>query len=213
MQEEGVIKFDLRYTPSKLDVQALPDALRHWRDRLWQEGLIGQQADRYDGYAYGNVSCRLPPFDAPPGRRAFVISGSQTGTLPQLDERHYAVVSGCDIRHNRVTAHGPIEPSSEALTHAMLYDQGDGVRVVFHVHSPTIWQAADNMRLPITAADIAYGTPDMAQEVARLFRETDVSQQKLFSMGGHEDGVIAFGNSAQQVGDRLLDCLARCRKP
>jgi ribulose-5-phosphate 4-epimerase/fuculose-1-phosphate aldolase len=208
MQEEGVIKFDLRFTPSSLDAQVLPDDLRRWRDRLWQEGLIGQQAERYDGYGYGNISCRLPPFDAPPGQRAFLISGSQTGKLPRLDARHYAVVSACDIRQNRVTAYGPIEPSSEALTHAMLYEQDDDIHMVFHVHSPTIWQAADSMGLPVTAADIAYGTPEMAQEVARLFRETDVRQQQVFAMGGHEDGIIAFGSNAQQTGDILLDCLA-----
>ncbi len=213
MQEEGVIKFDLRFTPSSLDAQVLPDGLRRWRDRLWQEGLIGQQAGRYDGYAYGNVSCRLPPFDVAPGQRSFLISGSQTGNLPQLDARHYAVVSTCDIRQNRVTAYGPLEPSSEALTHAMLYDQDDGIRVVFHVHSPAIWQAVDSTGLPVTAADIAYGTPEMAQEVARLFRETRVGQQQIFAMGGHEDGVIAFGSTAQQAGGILLDCLSRCQNP
>jgi ribulose-5-phosphate 4-epimerase/fuculose-1-phosphate aldolase len=212
MQEEGVIKFELRYTEASLNPQDLPDDLRRWRDRLWREGLIGQQAGRYGGYGYGNVSCRLPPIDVPRGQRAFLISGSQTGHLAQLDTRHYVVVSACDIRHNRVTAHGPIKPSSEALTHAMLYDQDIGVHVVFHVHSPTIWQAAGSAGLPLTAAAVSYGTPEMAQEVARLFSETDVRQQQLFAMGGHEDGVIAFGSDAQQAGEILLDCLARCRK-
>ena len=212
MQEEGVIKFDLRFTQGKLDPQDLPDDLRRWRDRLWQEQLIGQQTGRYGGYGYGNVSCRLAPFDAPRGQRRFLISGSQTGHLPQLDARHYVVVSACDIRHNRVTAHGPLKPSSEALTHAMLYDQDIGVHVVFHVHSPTIWQAAGSAGLAVTAADVTYGTPEMAQEVARLFSETGVRQQQLFAMGGHEDGVIAFGKDAQEAGSILLDCLARCRK-
>ena len=212
MQEEGVIKFELRFTQENLDPRDLPDDLRRWRDRLWQEQLIGQQAGRYGGYGYGNVSCRLAPFDAPRGQRRFLISGSQTGHLPQLDARHYVVISACDVRHNRVTAHGPIKPSSEALTHAMLYDQDIGVHVVFHVHSPTIWLAASSMGLPLTAASVAYGTPQMAQEVARLFSETDLRQQQLFAMGGHEDGVIAFGKDAQEAGAILLDCLARCRK-
>lgn len=210
-QEEGVIKFALRFTEATLGPQQLPDDLRRWRDRLWQQRLIGQQADRYGGYGYGNVSCRLAPFDAPPGQRAFLISGSQTGHLAQLDARHYAVVSDYDIEQNRVTAHGPVKPSSEALTHAMVYDQGNDIRVVLHVHAPAIWQAADNAGLAVTAAHVDYGTPQMAQEVARLFDETDLRQRQLFAMGGHQDGVIAFGSSAKQAGSVLLECLARCR--
>ncbi len=212
MQEEGVIKFDLRFTRSALDPQLLPDDLRHWRDRLWQQRLIGQQAGRYGGYGYGNVSCRLPPLDAPPGQRAFLISGSQTAHLPQLDARHYVVVSACDIGQNRVTANGPLKPSSEALTHAMLYDQDNAIRAVFHVHSPIIWQAAEHAGLPVTAADVACGTPQMAQEVARLFSEPGLRKQQVFAMGGHQDGVIAFGSNAQQAGSILLDCLARCQQ-
>ena len=209
MQEEGVIKFDLRFTLAELRPQELPDELCHWRDRLWQEGLIGKDPDRYDGYGYGNVSCRLPPFDNPSDQYTFVISGSQTGSLLETDSRHYAVIDACDIEHNRVTAHGPVKPSSEALTHAMVYAQDNGIHAVIHVHSPTIWQTAGRTGLPVTAADVAYGTPQMAQEVARLFLETDVSQQQLFAMGGHTDGVIAFGNSVQQAGNLLLDCLVR----
>ena len=213
MQEEGVIKFDLRFSPADLQARELPDDLHLWRDRLWQEGLIGQQADRYGGYGYGNVSCRLAPFDAPPERRAFVISGSQTGSLRKTDIRHYAVIESCDIDHNRVTAHGPCKPSSEALTHAMLYALDNGIHSVIHVHSPAIWQAADRVGLPVTAADVDYGTTQMAQEVARLFSETGVRQQQVFAMGGHTDGVIAFGSSVQQAGDLLLDCLARSQIP
>jgi ribulose-5-phosphate 4-epimerase/fuculose-1-phosphate aldolase len=213
MQEEGVIKFDLRFTLAELRPHELPDELCRWRDRLWQEGLVGEDPDRYDGYGYGNVSCRLPPFDNPSDQYAFVISGSQTGSLRETDSRHYAVIDGCDIVHNRVTAHGPVKPSSEALTHAMVYAQDNGIHAVIHVHSPTIWQAAGRIGLPVTAADVAYGTTQMAQEVARLFIETDVSQQQLFAMGGHTDGVIAFGNSVQQAGDTLLHCLAHNQMP
>lgn len=211
MQEEGVIKFDLRFTLAELRPQELPDELCRWRDRLWQEGLVGKDPDRYDGYGYGNVSCRLPPFDNPSDQYAFVISGSQTGSLRETDNRHYSVVTGCDIEHNRVTAHGPVKPSSEALTHAMLYAQDNDIHAVIHVHTPTIWQATDRMGLPVSAANIDYGTPEMAQEVARMFRETDVRDKQLFVMGGHQDGVIAFGTTVQQAGDLLLQCLAHCR--
>ena len=49
----------------------------------------------------------------------------------------------------------------------------------------------------------------MAGEVARLFRETDVLQQGVFTMAGHEDGVVAFGASASEAAGRVINCYAR----
>jgi hypothetical protein len=48
---------------------------------------------------------------------------------------------------------------------------------------------------PTTSIAAEYGTPAMAEEVQRLFRETDVLQRRLFVMAGHHDGVVAFGAS------------------
>jgi hypothetical protein len=47
----------------------------------------------------------------------------------------------------------------------------------------------------------------MAQEVERLFRETNLIEMGIFAMGGHEDGVIAFGRTADD-GCVLLRVLA-----
>jgi len=30
----------------------------------------------------------------------------------------------------------------------------------------------------------------------------------IFSMGGHKDGIVAFGNSAEEAGNRLLTALS-----
>ena len=56
---------------------------------------------------------------------------------------------------------------------------------------------------------VDYGTPAMAREVERLFRETDVMEQKLFSMAGHEDGIVGFGASAEEAGAALIETLSR----
>ena len=43
MQEEGVIKFDLRFTQhAPLSLEPFAE-LNHWRTVLWQQGLIGQE--------------------------------------------------------------------------------------------------------------------------------------------------------------------------
>lgn len=208
-REEGVIKFDLRFSHAVARDSELPGTLNAWRNRLRELGLIGQRADRYDGAGYGNVSRRIGAADAPPGQRCFIISGTQTGALERLEARHYCVVTAWDIPHNRVTAHGPVAPSSEALTHGAIYDQDGAIQVVLHVHSPAIWQAAGRLGLVCSDPAVAYGTPDMAGEVNRLFRETAVRQTGILVMGGHEDGVIAFGADERTAGRILLESLER----
>ena len=212
MEEEGVIKFDLHFTESAPLTVASLEELIHWRGLLWAQGLIGQDPQRYGGYGFGNVSQRVPGVLQPDNDMTFIISGSQTGHLQVLTGEHFAIVSSCDAYSNRVEAQGPIRPSSESLTHGMVYRQSENINVVLHVHSPDIWLAADALHLPVTNAAVEYGTPAMAQEVDRLFRETNVAQQKIFSMGGHEDGIVAFGYSASEAGAILIHALSQCRE-
>jgi hypothetical protein len=211
MQPEGVIKFDLLFTAAApLSMDSISD-LDAWRNILREHELIGQDPDRYQGYSYGNVSKRSGPPAAPKGRRSFIISGTQTGALTRLDNTHYVLVTACDIDHNRIVAEGPIRPSSEALTHGILYDLDERIRFVFHVHSSVIWGAARELGIPLTSPSVAYGTPAMAQEVQRLFRDTDLANRGIFTMGGHEDGVVSFGPTAESAGSILLETLAACR--
>lgn len=207
-KQEGIIKFHLDFTPAPPLPAAEITEINHWRALLYQHKLIGQDPARYGGYGYGNLSMRLAPFDAPPALRAFIISGSQTGGLPELGPQHYTLVSECYPVENRIVANGPVRPSSESLTHGAVYALDPAIRVVLHVHSPAIWHTAAQLNIPITGASVPYGTPAMAAEVARLYATSDVAQRRIFSMGGHEDGIVAFGATAQEAGDLLLVILA-----
>jgi ribulose-5-phosphate 4-epimerase/fuculose-1-phosphate aldolase len=210
--EEGVIKFRLQFAKAApVEMEPL-EALNHWRTILWKQALIGQDPARYEGYGFGNVSQRIGTDDAVPGKRSFVISGTQTGHLPELDNRHYTQITSYDASSNFVSAAGPIKPSSESLTHGMIYDLDNEIRIVLHVHSPDIWLAANRLGLPVTDSNVTYGTPAMAGEVQRLFTDTDVQEQKIFSMGGHEDGIVAFGTTAEEAGDLLIRTLHTSRK-
>jgi hypothetical protein len=60
----------------------------------------------------------------------------------------------------------------------------------------------------MTDEHVPYGSPEMAQEVARLFREEAVQEQGIFGMAGHEDGIITFGKSVEEAGAVLLNYLA-----
>jgi ribulose-5-phosphate 4-epimerase/fuculose-1-phosphate aldolase len=207
MREEGVIRFDLEFTAAApVTIPAL-DELNAWRRILRQLGLIGQDSKRYGGYGYGNISRRLPPFDAPENHRPFIISGSQTGHLTELSTAGFATVSDYDAGRNRVVATGPIKPSSESLTHGSVYNVNNDIRVILHVHSLDIWRCASMMNLPATDASVPYGTPAMAKEVERLFESVDHIETGVFVMGGHEDGVIAFGHTLDEAGSMLVRAL------
>lgn len=208
-EREGVTKFQLDYRAAPALEPAAVAGLDAWRTVLWRLGLIGQQAERYAGLGYGNVSARIAPFTGNAGARRFVISGTQTGAPPVLHAGQYTVVDAYDIRANRVSAHGPVAPSSESLTHGMIYDLDEHARCVLHVHSPEIWTAAERLQLPRTDPAAAYGTPAMAEAVLRLFGQGHLQARGLFSMGGHQDGVVAFGATADEAGTRLVTALAQ----
>lgn len=208
MQQEGVIKFRLDFTPAPPVAADLVGDLTIWRDWLYRLGLIGQDPARYEGCGYGNISRRLPPFDAAPEARAFLISGTQTGGLATLAPMHYAHVRFCYPEENRVVAEGPIQPSSESMTHGTLYALDPSVRYVMHIHAPDLWRRAAALDLPTTGADVPYGSPAMAREVRRLFDETDVAARRLFSMAGHEDGLVSFGATAEAAAAAIEEALS-----
>ena len=209
-KEEGVIKFQMRYAEGPaLPVEAIRE-VNAWRKILVMLQLIGQQPDRYMGYGFGNISCRLEPFRAPGTHRRFVITGTQTGEIADLAPVHYVTVTECYPAQNLTVAEGPVRPSSESMTHGAVYALDSRIRWVMHGHSPHIWHAAQRLGLPITDPAVPYGTPEMSAEVARLYRTTDMRTRRIFSMGGHEDGIISFGRTANEAGSVLLAALADC---
>ncbi|MCY4673152.1 MAG: class II aldolase/adducin family protein [Bacteroidetes bacterium] len=205
--QEGAIRFNLQFEPTGPINEAILGTLAHWRQRLMAAGLVGQDPDRYDGYGFGNLSCRVRPFNALPSQRAFIITGSQTGYKQFLTGQDYSHVHSFDLAKNLVNAHGPTHPSSESLTHGAVYMVDPSIRWVFHVHSQLLWKNAKNLHLPITQSNIPQGTPEMAYEVARLFETTAVLQTHIFAMGGHEDGMVAIGRTAEEAGNAVMHAL------
>lgn len=208
-QQEGVIKFQLQFSQAPPVPFDQLSEINAWRKMLYLTQLIGQDPNRYGGYGYGNISQRLEPFEAPELQRRFIISGTQTGNLTDLNENHYAIVLACHPDQNLIMAEGPIRPSSESLTHGTLYALDSSLRFVMHAHSPHIWRHAQHLDIPITREKVAYGTPEMAEEVRRLFRDSSVRDRHIFSMGGHEDGIVSFGRTAEEAGAVLLNALVR----
>ena len=198
---EGVIQFQLEHTDGPAPRHPALADLQAWHARLHELRVIGQDPDRYGGFAFGNMSVRGEA-------HGFIISGSQTGGLPQLEARHYAEVIDYDIDANRVRSRGPITPSSECMSHAAIYASEPAIQAVIHVHSPELWQACERLYLRSTDASIGYGTPAMAHAVADIVQSSCHPQTGMLCMGGHRDGVIAWGESVEQAGTLLINTLA-----
>jgi hypothetical protein len=213
LRAEGVIRFETQHQTRSLDERIYGEPVRvlsAWREILAQLRLLGQDPARYEGLGYGNVSVRVGPFGGVArGRRPFLVTGSQTGGVAHATLREFCLVESWDIAGNRVTSSGPVAPSSESLTHAALYDVAPAVRVVLHAHAPELWRQARRLGLPVTAESAENGTPAMAHEVQRLFREGTFASTRVAAMGGHADGVIAFGDSAAEAGLALVAQVAR----
>jgi L-ribulose-5-phosphate 4-epimerase len=195
--DEGYTKFVVDWTQSAaLDYPEI-DELNRWRSPLYDAGLIGHY--QQFGIGYGNISHRVD-------KNQFVISSTQTGQLAELQRRHYALVTAVDVTANRVACSGPLQASSESMTHAMLYSLDVKITAVVHVHSSELWtRLKDN--IPTTAADVGYGTPAMAQEFARLYRDTGFADDGIAVMAGHEDGLITIGESMAEAATRVLELL------
>lgn len=194
LEQEGVRKFILDWEHGSAPAPQAIEQLVDWRDILHARGLVGADPARYGGIGFGNLSRRTAT--------GFLITGSQTGALPRLEAAHFCLVRGWDIPGNRLQATGPIAPSSEALTHAACYAANPAIHWVFHIHSPELWHAAPNLGLASTDPAIAYGTPAMAEALTALADHLPLPC--LIRMGGHEDGLIAAGPTAEGTGAILL---------
>jgi len=212
MPQEGVIKFEVEHEDRVLEPRRYGDLackLVAWREIMALTGLVGRDPGRYEGAGYGNVSARIGPPNAGLGRRSFLITGTQTSGQRCIGLDDFAVVERYDYRANRVQSYGRARPSSESMTHGAAYDLGPHIRCVLHAHSPILWRRARELRLPTTSPSALYGTPEMAAEVHRLYRETALAESGILAMGGHEDGILVFGRGLEEAGGVLVSWLAR----
>ncbi|RRJ84066.1 class II aldolase/adducin family protein [Aestuariirhabdus litorea] len=203
MEREGVVKYQDHHRPTPLAIDCSLEALNHCRRRMLTLGMIGQSPSRYGGLGFGNISQRLAP-----GEDAFLISGTQTGHLAELDADSLALVERAEPELNRLWSQGYCAPSSEALSHAVIYQQRPECNAVIHVHCPLIWQRAQALALPCTAPQIPYGTPAMARAIA----EQLTAGTGVIAMLGHEDGVISYGSSLTEAAEALVRLQAHARE-
>ncbi len=186
MEQEGVIKYRQNWRvcvdfPAD-DIASLVAYRNMCFDRHW----IG--FDETYQVGFGNISMRYRH------HKQFFISASQTGHIPELDAGHFSFISHYDIPQNTINCIGLFKASSESLTHAAVYELSERIRAVIHIHNKTLWEKHIH-HIPTTHPNVEYGTPEMAQEVQRLFDSKAITDTGVLIMGGHEDGIIAWGEN------------------
>ncbi len=203
MIDEGYIKFDSHWRKTEPLDNAEIELLNRWRRPLYDAGLIGHFEEH--GIGFGNLSVRAA------AQRQFIISGSQTGQLSDLGAEHYALVEDYDIDRNRVYSIGAREASSESMTHAAIYELDPEIGAVVHVHSEAMWAGLKGSAAT-TDAEVAFGTPEMAREFRRLFRETDFPKTGIAVMAGHDSGLVSTGSNLQEAAERILAIDAKFKR-
>ena len=96
--------------------------------------------------------------------------------------------------------------SSESLSHAAIYDALEDVYAVVHIHSKVLWKELID-KVPTTAREVEYGTPELANEIRRLIESTSLKDDKILAMAGHEEGLIAFGKDLAEASSKFLSLL------
>lgn len=193
--EEGYIKFKVNWEKSPALPLRFMKELNQWRAILYNLKLIGAYEN---DIGYGNISQRFGDSDH------FIISGSGTGILETLTADHYAMVTRIEIDRNRLLCKGPVIASSESMSHGVLYQESSDINGVIHVHHKFLWQKLLH-KVPTTDEGAAYGTPEMAYEIMRLIKESDLMEKKIIVMHGHVDGIFTFGNTLNEAGEILLE--------
>jgi len=163
------------------------------RRKLVDQHLLGVYPN---GVGFGNVSIR-------DSRTSFYITGSATGGLAELTPADCVRVVAYDFETNWLSYEGAAIPSSESLTHAAIYESDSIISTVIHCHDSALWAMLLD-RVPTTSKTIAYGTPEMAYEIIRLFQISDVRNEKIFVMAGHQAGIVTFGKNLEEAFQVLM---------
>lgn len=189
-REEGYIKFRCVHEPGPAPEHPAWEALNELRSDLVKAGLVGVLEN---GVGYGNLSLRAD--------NGFVVTATATGHIPVLGREGYCLVTRCDIDTNTVWSSGPAQASSEAMTHAAVYEASPVTGCVIHLHHAGLYGQLMAGKAPATAPEAAFGTPDMARSVAELVRQHPADG--VIAMTGHPDGFIMYAPDVDHMRDLL----------
>jgi len=196
---EGAVKYSLDFK----EIDACPficiEEIEEIRKDLYALGLIGAYSD---GIGFGNISQKEQ------GSRDFFITGTQTGHLANLKAEDYALVEEVDFESFTTYASGACKPSSEAVTHACIYELDENINAVIHVHNEKLWRYMLEEDY-VSTGNVEYGSLEMVKDIQSIYQDIDVLENRAFVMKGHFEGVFVFGKSIKEAIITLYQILAK----
>jgi len=199
MRTENYIKFTHDWQEKAFDLdEELFGQFVKGREKLMAAGLMGGA----EGIGFGNMSVRSKD------QRTFVITGTGAGLQPEFLPRHMALVTDYAFDRNFVRSIGLTPASSESLSHAAIYQALPDVQAVVHVHHKKFWTQQLN-KLPTTSTLAEFGTVELARALYNLSMSQDVRAGQMIVMGGHPEGIIAFGSDLLSCIDQLIENITR----
>lgn len=221
MIDEGYVKFECHHNVATWNTPQLPlsppletklQAIDDLRTELHDAKFIGIYEN---GIGYGNISLRsnivmnnnsenveITTDIATETLSNFVISATATGGARELELDGYSLVSKIDIENNAVWSTGPLQASSETMTHAAIYCTAERVNCVVHIHNRELYDALLKQENSLqTPKNIAYGTVEMAYAIMAIAKKYPL--EACIAMGGHDEGIIIYGISIDHVKSQL----------
>ena len=184
---DGIIKYSIEHQTAATPLFSGYDELEALRKRLFALGMIGEK----EGIGYGNLSMRHE------GSKSFFVTATQTGNMQSLTREYYTYIYDYEFDTFKVISQGAHKPSSEALSHAMIYAIDERITAVIHIHSLALWRYMKAQDTLATTA--AYGTAEMVEEIRELYNTLDPLTNNAFVMKGHKEGIITFGRSVEEA--------------
>ncbi len=195
---DGVIKYSIEHLSDNAPKFQNYTELESVRSDLFALGLIGE----YNGIGYGNISLRDKE------THSFFITATQTGDKAELTQKFYTYVEDYNFSTFTIFSKGHYKPSSEALSHAVIYSLNENIKGVIHIHCKALWKFMIEQNYMYTEAE--YGTQQMIGEIQQLYKEHDPLTNNMFVMRGHEDGIICFGTTITQAKKKLFHLIKDC---
>jgi len=190
MDETGIIKYKCHWHDKPLKPSLELDEIIEWRNLAKKDNYIGISKN---GIGFGNISIKVDD--------GFIISGSATGHLVSGAAKDFALAYNWNIQNNQVWCSGETKASSEALSHAIIYNTLTQVNTILHIHHHQLWKKYYYI-LPSTAVDIEYGTPAMALGIQKLLSNPN-NNSGIILMKGHQNGLISYGESFKNVFEQI----------
>ena len=202
--DDGVVKYSLEFEQTQEVAIDSCYEIEEIRQRLYALGLIGA----YDnGIGYGNISLRHK------NSKEFLITATQTGELENLKPKDYSLVTDVNFDTFKTYAKGSSKPSSESITHAAIYELDKNINAVIHVHNEKLWDfMLKHVSVYLSTNDTPYGTPEMVQDINKMYKGINPLANNAFVMKGHFEGVVTFGKDLKEAEQRLYIILKELLK-